>query len=910
MAALATGAFIMLRCLTRLLGLWLLVAGAQPAAAQTPVHVGPRTCGTPQADARQQAQLARRLPGYRPAKLAAGARRTLRTAAATTYTLPIVVHVIHNGEAVGQGANISQAQVQSQLDVLNEDYRNRNADGALVPAPFQPLRADAQFQFVLALRDPSGQLLAEPGIDRVSRATRGLPASPYQLTTVEDVIKPATDWNPDQYINIWVMDMGNSVLGYAQFPDNTAGLPGLSGYGGAANTDGVVIAYPAFGRVGTLYANYNKGRTLTHELGHWLGLIHVWGDTNCGDDYCADTPTQETANYRCATFPHVTCSNGPTGDMFMNFLDYSDDACLQLFTGDQKGRMQDVMAAGTPRRAALLASPALCNGTPLAATAAVAGGNAVCPGTDVTLTATGPAGASYDWSGPAGFVSTQQNPVLPAVTAAQAGTYTVRVAVTTGLCPATASTTLGVNPAPPVPVLAASSATFCPSASATIVLTASNLAAGGTYTWSLMSGDGLPTVATGASISVVPTQSSTYRLTVALPGGGCTSSATISVQAVLPVWSGAAGDGNWFNAANWNGCVPSRSTDALIPAGLATPYPVIASSTAEVRTLTQLGPLAQRGGELALYGDHLGTGLFTQSGGTLATRGMSAQGLRAADYQALLIGGMGTKTIGAATISQALTMGGAVLSTGKETLTLASAATLTETDASYVLGQVQTTRSVGPGVESFGGLGLTIAPALPTAAPATTAVVRTTGQPQGVGASSSLGRYFDIRTTLGPGTTLTQQYFPHELNGLDERQLTAFYSQDGGTTWTNQGATQRDATARAVRRAFVTNLNGRWTLASPTSSLPPAAVAYAITAFPVPFGADGLSIQVATPTAGPLNVQLYDILGRVIYSQDLAVVEVGTSTVALPGSGLLAPAKYVLVVRQGTQIAKLNVVRQ
>jgi hypothetical protein len=320
----------MLKCATLLLSLWLLTFGALPGAGQTPVHVGPRTCGTPQADALQQAQLARRVPGYRAAKLAATAPRALRTTAATTYTLPLVVHVVHNGEAAGQGSNISQAQVQSQLDVLNEDYRNRNADGALVPAPFQPLRADAQFQFVLAQRDPSGRLLPEPGIDRVDRNALGLPAAPYDLSTIEYSIKPATDWNPDQYLNIWVLDLGTTVLGYAQFPDNTAGLAGLSPSGGDAATDGVVIAYAAFGRVGTLFPNYNKGRTLTHELGHWLGLIHVWGDSNCGNDYCADTPTQETSNIGCVAFPHVSCSNGPTGDMFMNFLDYSDDACCSL----------------------------------------------------------------------------------------------------------------------------------------------------------------------------------------------------------------------------------------------------------------------------------------------------------------------------------------------------------------------------------------------------------------------------------------------------------------------------------------------------------------------------------------------------------------------------------------------------
>jgi hypothetical protein len=188
--------------------------------------------------------------------------------------------------------------------------------------------------------------------------------------------------------------------------------------------------------------------------------------------------------------------------------------------------------------------------------------------------------------------------------------------------------------------------------------------------------------------------------------------------------------------------------------------------------------------------------------------------------------------------------------------------------------------------------------------------VRTTGQPQGVGTASSISRYFDIKTAVGPGATLTQQYLPHELNGLPENQLTLFHSIDGGATWSNEGATQRDASARAVRRAYTTNLNGRWTLASAASPPPVAAVTYAINAYPVPFGPDGLSIQVTTATAGPLNVQLYDLLGRVIYNQDLAAVEIGTSTVALPGSGQLAPAKYVLVVRQGNQTAKLNVVRQ
>ncbi|MDO7886512.1 M43 family zinc metalloprotease [Hymenobacter cheonanensis] len=1048
---------------------------ATPAAGQAPAP-GPRVCATPQADAWQQAALKRQLPGYSAAKRASTVAPGALRAAAATYTLPVVVHVIHNGEAVGTGTNISQAQVQSQLDVLNEDYRNLNADGALVPGVFQPLRADAQFQFVLAARDPSGAPMAEPGIDRVDRTAKGFSAPPYSLSYAETTIKPGTDWNPDQYLNIWVMNLGGGVLGYAQFPDNTAGLGGLSPLGGMAATDGVVILYSAFGRVGTLSSTYNKGRTLTHELGHWLGLLHVWGDADCGNDYCADTPTQQTGNYGCPTFPHITCSNGPSGDMFMNYLDYVDDACMAMFSGNQKDRMQAVFAANTPRRGVLLTSPALCT-TTLVATATNSG--ATCAGNPVRLTATGPAGVSYAWHGPNGYVSTEQNPTLPSVSLMTAGVYTVTVSNSSGACPGTASTTVVVSPAPPRPTLARSATAVCPGTAVTLSATIpaagslpsedfngtapgwtignaglastawqyrpapfsyssayvelssyslngsrfalansdiggansttnttlvspvfstvgystlqvafqqyyrndpgdlatveistdggttwapvatyidgqgtssrpasslinlnayvsqpsvqlrwhymatwayfwaiDNVAVTGTpapftYAWSLVSGNGLPATAAGPTLTVSPTQSSVYRVTVSSPSFVCTTSDTIGVRLAAPVWSGAAGNGNWFDAANWlSGCVPTRATDAVIPAGLSTPYPTLAGGTAEVRTLTQQGSLTLAAGELALYGDYAGTGALTQTGGAVATRGAAAQTLRPSSYQTLLIAGTGPKTIGAATIGSSLTLAGPVLSTGPATLTLAPTATLTETDASYVLGKVQTARTLGTTPDSFGGLGLLIAAASP---PGPTTVVRTTGQPQGVGPASSISRYFDITAATGrslPGATLSQQYAVHELNSLPESQLTMFRSADAGATWTNEGATQRDAAAHLVRRAYVTDLNGRWTLASAASPPTPAASAYAINAFPVPFGADGLSIQVTTATAGPLSAKLYDVLGRLLYDQALASVEVGTSTLTLPGSGQLAPAKYILVVQQGGQTARLTVVRQ
>lgn len=192
-----------------------------------------------------------------------------------------------------------------------------------------------------------------------------------------------------------------------------------------------------------------------------------------------------------------------------------------------------------------------------------------------------------------------------------------------------------------------------------------------TYAWSLVSGDGLLAVATTPTLAVMPTQSSVYRLTVSSAGLTCTASDTIGVRLTTPTWTGATGNGNWFDAANWAGCVPTRTTDALIPAGRNTPYPTIGGGVAEVHTLTQQGGLTLAAGELALHGDYLGTGPLTQTGGTVATRGPSAQSLRPITYQTLLIGGTGPKTIGAATITQALTLAGPMLTTGPSPLILA-----------------------------------------------------------------------------------------------------------------------------------------------------------------------------------------------------------------------------------------------
>ncbi|MFM7234650.1 MAG: M43 family zinc metalloprotease [Flavobacteriales bacterium] len=261
-------------------------------------------------------------------------------------TIPVVVHVVYNTAA----ENISDAQIQSQITVLNQDFRKLNADVNNTPSAFAGLAGDANIEFCLATVDPSGN--PTNGVLRVPTSSTSFGTN----NTVKSSSSGGSNaWIASKYLNMWVCDLSGGTLGYAQFP------------GGSASTDGVVIDYQYFGTIGTATAPFNKGRTATHEVGHWLNLFHIWGDdgTGCtGSDQVTDTPNAAGPNYGCPAFPRVTCSNGPNGDLFMNYMDYTDDACMYMFSNAQISRMQALFATGGAR-VSLLTSNGCSTPTPV-----------------------------------------------------------------------------------------------------------------------------------------------------------------------------------------------------------------------------------------------------------------------------------------------------------------------------------------------------------------------------------------------------------------------------------------------------------------------------------------------------------------------------------------------------------------
>jgi pregnancy-associated plasma protein-A len=285
--------------------------------------------------------LAETQPAYRGYRLAveAESRRTIASGRAMEVakkltTLTVVVHVVHRTPQ----EDISDAQVKSQIDALNRDYMLKNTDKSKVPAPFKSLVGNPNVQFKLATKDPQGK--PTNGITRTATTVPEFGAD----NGVKHKRSGGKDpWDTSRYLNLWVCSLGGGLLGYAQFP------------GGPARTDGVVILNTGFGTQGTATKPFDKGRTATHEVGHFLNLRHIWGDRNdcSGNDFVADTPPAQESNAGKPKYPHITCHNGPNGDMFMNYMDYVDDAAMVMFSVGQVARMNAALAGPRKKLAGL-----------------------------------------------------------------------------------------------------------------------------------------------------------------------------------------------------------------------------------------------------------------------------------------------------------------------------------------------------------------------------------------------------------------------------------------------------------------------------------------------------------------------------------------------------------------------------
>ncbi len=388
----------------------------------------------------------------------------------SVYTIPVIIHVIHGGQPVGTYPNLAQGQLLSQVKVLNDDFGgigynfgNYNGQAFANWAVNQSLTANStdglgrvkiancMVQFCLATKDTNGNVLPEPGIDRINYVSKGW-SNPYSMNSyasfknlIDNTIKPQTIWNVSRYMNIWVTDenlqAAGGLLGYATFPPLT-GLSGLPGSFGTANTDGFWCYAKAFGSVdqfpsGTYYSGNNRGRTSTHEIGHYLGLRHVWGDGTCATDYCADTPPASDKNFNAPNYPYKvnSCSgNAPDGEMFMNFMDYTNDDAKYMYTADQGLRVQTAMAASPFRK--FLGTHNLCTVQQYSASSAFRAPVSVC-GTSAAITLTNQSSGtpvpSFTWNVSGGaLLSPGANSPYASVIFPSSGSYTVTLTANNG----------------------------------------------------------------------------------------------------------------------------------------------------------------------------------------------------------------------------------------------------------------------------------------------------------------------------------------------------------------------------------------------------------------------------------------------------------------------------------------------
>ncbi len=470
------------------------------------------------------------------------------------YTIPVIIHVIHGGQAVGTYPNIAQGQLNSQIQVLNNDYggigfnsgnypatafatyaSNQNLPSANLDAFGRVMIANCNVQFCLATKDTLGNTLAEPGIERINYVTRGW-TNPGSFTTntnlqnyVNATIKPQTIWNVSKYLNIWVTDIGSAatLLGYATFPP-LAGLTGLpAGSLGTNTTDGFWCLARAFGSqaiypAGTYMTGYTRGRTSTHEIGHWLGLRHTWGDGTCLTDFCNDTPPNYNSNFGSPAYPlnatgTNSCSGAVNGAMFMNFMDYTDDPVKYMFTTDQATRIQTAMTYSPYRK--FLGTHNLCSVAAIAATSQFNLPARVCGSAVITPTnnSLGTPVPSYTWSSASGVVfSPNANVSTPAISFPSPGIYTITLTVDNGV---TASSSKTIN-AFPTPTLVNSTPTkACLNHIVTITASGAN-----SYAW-------LPLFTVTNSISYVASDNKTFTIT-ATDANQCKTTDSVTVYVI------------------------------------------------------------------------------------------------------------------------------------------------------------------------------------------------------------------------------------------------------------------------------------------------------------------------------------------------------------------------------------------
>ena len=386
-------------------------------------------------------------------------------AKSTNYTIPVVFHIIHGGQAVGNYPNLIQARINAQLAVLNQDFSGTGYNVGNLPSVFANDISNTGISFCLAQKDTNGVTLAEPGIDRINFNNKGWNDPTIYYTSasfmkyMDEIVKPNSIWDPTKYFNVWVTDTypNFGLLGFATFPAGSM-LSGIgNSYLGNATTDGVwcfakTIGSSSIYAFGGYHPTKDKGRVLVHETGHWLGLRHISGDSQCGDDFCNDTPTQagmfNGLNFSCPTHPLIApgeCA-GTTAEMFMNFMDYTDDDCQYMFTNDQATRMQTAMLNSVYRNQLSANGVTLCTIPAIAPTASFSSPNQVCinmPINILNLTIATPV-PSYSWSAtPPIGVTFGNNTITPTINFTTPGIYTISVIATNSL--GTSSNTQTIN---------------------------------------------------------------------------------------------------------------------------------------------------------------------------------------------------------------------------------------------------------------------------------------------------------------------------------------------------------------------------------------------------------------------------------------------------------------------------------